>query len=94
MRKMSPSKQVRVFSTSLQPILYGVTEMGLENAKGEANIIWHKHGKNYKWVRDNAIKDSVKFHAHFDIMTLEYRVAVTAEFEPEDLVLYYLQFGD
>jgi len=91
--KICPSKPITVFRTSLQPSLYGIAkEIGLEDAKGEANIHWSEC-ENYKWVWENAVANSVTFHAHFDIATDEYRVAVTAHFEPEDLTLYYLQFG-
>jgi hypothetical protein len=93
MRKMSPSKPITVFRTTLHSGLYGLTEdKALEDAKGEANIRWSEY-ENYKWVWENAVANSVTFHAHFDIATCEYRVAVTAKFEPENLTLYYLQFG-
>jgi hypothetical protein len=93
MRKMSPSKRITVFRTTLHPGLYKLTEeKALEDAKGEANMHWSEC-ENYKWVWENAVANSVTFYAHFDIATFEYRVAVTAQFEPEDLTLYYLQFG-
>jgi len=93
LNRMSPSKPITVFRTTLHPGLYKLTEeKALEDAKGEANIHWSEC-ENYKWVWENAVANSVTFHAHFDIATFEYRVAVTAHFEPEDLTLYYLQFG-
>ena len=91
--KICPSKPITVFRTSLHPSLYGFTkERALEDAKGEANILWHECSTNYKWVWENAIKDSITFHAHFDIASLECRVAVTAKFEPEDLTYYLMAF--
>jgi len=91
--KICPSKPITVFRTSLQPSLYGMAkEIGLEDAKGEANILWRECSTNYKWVWENAIKNSVTFHAHYDIVTLEYRVAITAQFEPEDLTYYLMAF--
>jgi hypothetical protein len=93
MRKMSLSKPITVFRTILHPPLYGLTEeRALEDAKGKANILWHECSTNYKWVWENANKDSITFHAHYDIASLECRVAVTAQFEPEDLTYYLMAF--
>jgi hypothetical protein len=88
--KISPSKTITVFRTSLLPSLS--KEIGLVDAKGEAKILWRECSTNYKWVWENAIKDSITFHAHFDIASLEYRVAITAQFEPEDLTYYLMAF--
>ena len=96
---MLPSKPITVFRTVLPTILYGLTKTGsIENdkgdalVKGEANIKWSKC-ENYKWVWENAVKDSVTFHAQLVYDTLDYRVAVTAQFEPEDLTYYLMRFG-
>jgi len=88
--KICPSKPITVFRTSLLPSLSN--EIGLVDAKVEAKILWRECSTNYKWVWENAIKDTVTFHAHFDIASLEYRVAVTAKFEPEDLTYYLMAF--
>ena len=88
--KICPSKPITVFRTNLHPSLS--KEIGLVDAKVEAKILWCECSTNYKWVWENAIKDSVTFHAHFDIASLEYRVAITAQFEPEDLTYYLMAF--
>jgi len=91
--KICPSKPITVFRTSLREGHIGKsTKYIIEAAKGEANILWHECSTNYKWVWENAIKDSITFHAHFDIASLECRVAVTAQFEPEDLTYYLMAF--
>ena len=64
----------------------------LEDIKGEANIRWYEC-ENYRWVWENAIKDSVTFNVQYDVASIENRVVVTAEFEPEDLTYYYMRFG-
>jgi hypothetical protein len=90
---MSLSKPITMFRTTLHPGLYGLTEeRALEDAKGEANIRWSEC-ENYKWVWENAVADSATFHTHLTYDTLDYRVAVTAQFEPEDLTYYYMRFG-
>jgi hypothetical protein len=92
MVKMSPSKPITVFRTTLHPGLYGLTEeRALEDAKGEVNIRWSEC-ENYKWVWENAVANSVTFHAQLAYDTLEYRFAVTAQFEPEDLTYYLMRF--
>ena len=91
--KMCPSKPITVFRTGFHRSHTRDRKLELEDVKGEANLQWYDHGENYRWVWENAIKDSVIFHAHYDIALLEYRVAVTAQFEPEDLTYYYMRFG-
>jgi len=91
--KICPSKPVTVFKTNILSGHVGKSSKAVEqDAKGEANILWSKC-ENYEWVWENAIKDSVTFHAHYDIPLIEYRVAVTAQFEPEDLTYYLMRFG-
>jgi hypothetical protein len=92
-KKMLPSKPITVFRTGFHRSHTRDRKLELEDVKGAANLQWYDHGENYRWVWENAIKDSVIFHAHFDIASLEYRVAVTAQFEPEDLTYYYMRFG-
>jgi hypothetical protein len=89
---MSPSKPITVFRTGFHRSHTQDRKQELEDVKGEANLRWYDHGENYRWVWENAIKDSVIFHAHYDIASLEYRVAVTAQFEPEDLTYYLMRF--
>ena len=84
--KISPSKPIIVFRTSF----YIIRE--LEDIKGEANIRWSEC-ENYRWVWENAIKDSVTFNVQYDVASIENRVVVTAEFAPEDLTYYYIRFG-
>jgi len=91
--KICPSKPITVFRTGFHRSHTQDRKQELEDVKGEANLRWYDHGENYRWVWENAIKDSVTFHSHFDIASLEYRVAVTAQFEPEDLTYYYMRFG-
>jgi len=90
--KICPSKPITVFRTSFHRSHTRDRKLELEDVKGETNILWHECSTNYKWVWENAIKDSVIFHAHYDIATLEYRVAITAQFEPEDLTYYLMAF--
>ena len=91
--KISPSKPVTVFKTNILSGHVGKSPKALEHdAKGEANVHWRKC-ENYSWVWENAIKDSVTFYAQYDIVTDDYRVVVTAEFEPEDLTYYLMRFG-
>ena len=94
--KMCPSKEIRVFDTAFYDPNYRDTTHyldPLERAKGEANIRWSQC-ENYRWVWDNAIKDSVTFIAAYNIASIEYRVVVTAEFAPEDLTHYIMRFGN
>jgi len=91
--KISPSKPVTVFKTNILSGHVGKSPKVFEqDAKGETNILWSKC-ENYEWVWENAIKDSVTFHGQFAYDTLDYRVAVTAQFEPEDLTYYLMRFG-
>jgi len=95
LNRMSPSKPIKLFHTSLSLhlSLYGLTkERKLEEAKGEANIQWSKC-ENYKWAWENAVKGSITFYAQYNNVTDEFQVAVTAQFEPEDLTYYYIRFG-
>jgi len=93
---MRISKPITVFRTNVNSGHVGNVDKPaksvIECAKGEANILWSNH-ESYKWVWENAIKDSITFYAEYDIVTDDYRVAVTAQFKPEDLTLYYLKFG-
>ena len=91
--KISPSKDIRVFDTTFYEESFKMPYNDpLDNAKIEANIRWSQC-ENYRWVWDNAIKDSVTFIAAYHIASLEYRVVVTAKFTPEDLTHYIMRFG-
>lgn len=90
--KISPSKPIIVFRTSFYLSYTKDNVRELEDIKGEANIRWYEC-ENYRWVWENAIKDSVTFNVQYDVASIENRVVVTAEFEPEDLTYYYMRFG-
>jgi hypothetical protein len=88
-----PSEPITVFRTSLREGHFGKsTKYIMEAAQGEANILWHECSTNYKWVWENAIKDSITFHSEYAHDAHECRVAVTAQFEPEDLTYYLMAF--
>jgi len=97
MRKMSPSKPITVYQISLPQSTWEHGRYGLSKTRQVEEIIllahieWHKQ-ENYRWVRENAVADSVTFHTHLAHDTLDYRVAVTAQFEPEDLTYYLMAF--
>ena len=91
--KMCPSNSIAVFDTAFYEESFKMPYNDpLDNAKIEANIRWSEY-ENYRWVWDNAIKDSVTFIAAYNIASLEYRVVVTAKFTPEDLTYYLMRFG-
>jgi hypothetical protein len=90
--KISPSKPIIVFRTSFYLSYTKDNVRELEDIKGEANIRWSEC-ENYRWLWDNAIKDSVTFIAAYNIASIEYRVVVTAKFTPEDLTYYLMRFG-
>ena len=90
--KISPSKPITVFRTGFCQSYAQDNKRALDEVKGEANLRWYDHGENYRWVWENAIKDSVTFHADYNIASLEYQVCVTAVFEPEDLTYYLMAF--
>ena len=90
---MCPSKDIRVFDTAFYEESFKMPYNDpLDNAKIEANIQWSEH-ENYRWVWENAIKDSVTFNVQYDVASIEYRVVVTAKFTPEDLTHYIMRFG-
>ena len=95
--KICPSKPVTVFKISLPQSTWEHGRYGLSKIRQEdevrllANIAWSEQ-ENYRWVRENAVVNSVTFHAQLAYDTLDYRVAVTAQFEPEDLTYYLMAF--
>ena len=91
--KISPSKPVTVFKTNILSGHVGKSPKVVEHdAKGEANVQWSKC-ENYQWVWENAVANSITFHAQLAYDTLNYSIVVTAEFEPEDLTYYLMKFG-
>jgi len=92
---MHRSNRIVVFANNLNFFtdFHENKHIEIERAKGAANLLWNDC-ENYKWVWENAIPGSVKFHVHWDFEIFGYRARVTAEFEPEDLTFYHLKFGD